>query len=190
MSSIRQKWNRRYANKSEAISSVPAAVTIGWPLLKKGLKKSSVLDLAAGDGGTALFLASKGFDVTAVDIAEEGLKRLAESAQAQQLKIRTQQLDLDDTAALRGLGVYDNIVINRFRPSPSLFACLPDLLHLQGKLMLNSFNLQQHVEKGFSERFCLTHQEYLNITSLLSVEYYRSVEREGDYMDEYLFLKR
>ncbi|SIT04945.1 class I SAM-dependent methyltransferase [Neptunomonas antarctica] len=190
MSLIREKWNRRYANKSDEISSVPAAVTIGWPLLKQGLKMSSVLDLASGDGGTALFLASKGFDVTAVDIAEEGLKRLTESAQAQQLSIRTQQLDLDDRVALSALGAFDNIVINRFRPSLPLFACLPELLRPQGRLMLNSFNLQQHREKGFSERFCLTHQEYLNISSLLSLEYYRSVAREGDYMDEYLFLKK
>lgn len=67
MSSIREKWNRRYADKSGGLSSVPVALELGWPLLRPG----SVLDLASGDGGSALFLAKHGFSVTAVDIAEE-----------------------------------------------------------------------------------------------------------------------
>ncbi|BBB29629.1 methyltransferase domain-containing protein [Neptunomonas japonica] len=185
MSSVREKWNRRYAEKTGSLASVPAAITQGWQQLKPG----SVLDLASGDGGSSLYLAQQGFAVTAVDIAEEGLKRLALSAKEHQLSIRTLQCDLDDVQGLKQLGRYDNIVINRFRPSPLLFACLPDLLTLEGKLMLNSFNLRQHQEKGFSERFCLLQGEYLEVTSNFRVEYYRSLEREGDFMDEYLFTR-
>ncbi|WP_051222212.1 methyltransferase domain-containing protein [Neptunomonas japonica] len=185
MSSVREKWNRRYAEKTGALASVPGAITEGWQQLKPG----TVLDLASGDGGSSLFLAQQGFAVTAVDIAEEGLKRLAISAKAQQLTIRTLQCDLDDVLALKQLGQYDNIVINRFRPSPALFSCLPDLLTLQGKLMLNSFNVRQHQEKGFSERFCLLPGEYLEVAANFRVEYYRSLERDGDFMDEYLFVR-
>ena len=186
MSSVREKWNRRYAAKTGALASVPAAITQGWQQLKPG----SVLDLASGDGGSSLFLAQQGFVVTAVDIAEEGLKRLALSAKEHQLSIRTQQCDLDDMQALKQLGQYDNIVINRFRPSSVLFSCLPDLLISQGKVMLNSFNVRQHQEKGFNERFCLLPGEYLEVTPSLCVEYYRSLERDGDFMDEYLFIRK
>ena len=185
MSSVRDKWNRRYADKEGGLSSVPAALELGWPLLKPG----TVLDLASGDGGSAVFLARQGFAVTAVDIAEEGLKRLDARAQAEQLSMRTFQFDLDATASLAELGQYDNIVINRFRPTAALFVCLPALLHREGRLMLNSFNLQQHKEKGFSERFCLLPQEYLTLSSELSLQYYRSEERGADFMDEYLFIK-
>lgn len=185
MSLIREKWNRRYVNKSGPLSSVPVALQLGWSLLKSG----SVLDLACGDGGSAVFLAKQGFDVTAVDIAEEGLKRLENFAQAEHLNIATQQMDLDDIDSLCRLGSYDNIVINRFRPTQTLFGCLPQLLNPQGKLMLNSFNLLQYEKKGFSERFCMTHQEYVELSSQLSIDYYRSEERDGDYMDEYLFSK-
>ena len=182
---IRDKWNRRYAEKTGPLSSVPVALQLGCSLLKRG----SVLDLACGDGGSSVFLARQGFEVTAVDIAEEGLKRLDAFAEAEQLKMVTVQLDLDDTASLDGLGFYDNIIINCFRPTPALFCYLPTLLSPQGKLMLNSFNVQQNEKKGFSERFCLTHQEYLQLSSQLEIDYYRSEEREGDYMDEYLFSK-
>ena len=185
MSLVQEKWNRRYAEKSESLSPVPEALKLGWSLLKPG----SVLDLASGDGGSSLFLASKGFDVTAVDIAEEGLKRLTKAAQDQHLTIRTVQSDLDVPASLIELGQYDNILINRFRPTPALFLSLPALLHQQGRLMLNSFNLQQHKEKGFSERFCLLPQEYVALSSELSVQYYRSEKRADDFMDEYLFIK-
>ncbi len=185
MLSVRDKWNRRYLDKSAALSSPPVALNTGWSLLKPG----SVLDLACGDGGSALFLAQQGFDVTAVDIAEEGLKRLESAAMEKQLTICTLRLDLDDTTALAVLGKYDNIVINRFRPTPALFVHLPALLRPQGKLMLNSFNLLQHEKKGFSERFCLTAQEYVHLSSELVLQYYRSEERNGDYMDEYLFIK-
>jgi cyclopropane fatty-acyl-phospholipid synthase-like methyltransferase len=185
MSSVREKWNRRYAEKTGELASVPAALTQEWQQLKPG----SVLDLASGDGGSSLFLAQQGFAVTAVDIAEEGLKRLAQSAREHQLSIRTLQCDLDDVQALKQLGQYDNIVINRFRPSPMLFSCLPDLLTLHGKVMLNSFNARQHQKKGFSERFCLLPGEYLKVAANLRVEYYRSVERGGDFMDEYLFVR-
>lgn len=185
MSSVQDKWNRRYVDKVGGLSSVPVALEIGSSLLKPG----SVLDLASGDGGSALFLAKRGFAVTAVDIAEEGLKRLDACARAEQLRIRTLQFDLDASDLLTELGQYDNIVINRFRPTAALFICLPVLLHKHGRLMLNSFNLQQHKENGFSERFCLLPQEYLALSSELSVQYYRSEERDGDFMDEYLFVK-
>ncbi|WP_372741256.1 methyltransferase domain-containing protein [Neptunomonas sp.] len=185
MTSVREKWNRRYADKSGALSSIPVALELGWSSLKPG----SVLDLASGDGGSAVFLARQGFAVTAVDIAEEGLKRLNACAQAEQLSIRTVQFDLDVTASLAALGQYDNIVINRFRPTPTLFLCLPALLTRGGRLMLNSFNLLQHKEKGFSERFCLKPEEYLGLSADLSLQYYRSEQRDGDFMDEYLFIK-
>lgn len=36
---------------------------------------SRVLDLGSGEGRNALFLAERGFDVTAVDISEAGIRR-------------------------------------------------------------------------------------------------------------------
>lgn len=49
--------------------------------------KSTILDLGCGQGRDALFLAKLGFDVTAVDISEVGVKQMLESAKGQDLYI-------------------------------------------------------------------------------------------------------
>ncbi len=71
----------------------PAAVLEkALPLLAPG----KVLDLGAGDGRQALYLAREGFDVTAVDVAPTGLSKLNQYADELGLgkKIHTEEADI------------------------------------------------------------------------------------------------
>jgi SAM-dependent methyltransferase len=68
----RLKWNEKY--QSENYPDEPAAIVKQYSQLAGGKK---VLDIAAGNGCNALFLARKGFSVDAVDISEAGLKLFA-----------------------------------------------------------------------------------------------------------------
>ena len=68
MKSERLKWNRRYRQRPH--SHRPADVVERFYGLARG---KLALDLAAGDGRNAIFLARKGFSVEAVDISEVGL---------------------------------------------------------------------------------------------------------------------
>jgi tellurite methyltransferase len=54
-----------------------------------------VLDLGCGEGGNALFLARKGFDVVAIDIKKEGVEKLKAQATLENLKIETLVEDVD-----------------------------------------------------------------------------------------------
>lgn len=54
----------------------------------------SVLDIGAGDGRNALFLASKGFEVKAVDISEVGLEKLQGFAVQQNVSVEREVVDL------------------------------------------------------------------------------------------------
>lgn len=68
----RERWNEKY--RCKRFSKKPAAV------VKKyfGLSPAGrALDIAAGNGRNALFLADQGFVVDAVDISDEGLKALS-----------------------------------------------------------------------------------------------------------------
>jgi len=64
----RLKWNQKY--QSENYSDAPAAIVKKYFKLTRGKR---VLDIAAGNGRNAVFLAQQGFAVDAVDISDTGL---------------------------------------------------------------------------------------------------------------------
>jgi len=71
--SDRQRWNRKYRQMDTAGESVAPIVAAHYPLAPPG----RALDIAAGAGQNARFLAEKGFTVTAVDISDVALAPLA-----------------------------------------------------------------------------------------------------------------
>jgi len=68
----RIKWNEKY--RSQDYPTEPAAIVEQFFRLAQG---KTALDLAAGSGRHAIFLAEQGFAVDAVDISEEGLALFA-----------------------------------------------------------------------------------------------------------------
>ena len=68
----RLKWNEKF--KTEGYPNEPATIVKQYAKLAAGKK---ALDIAAGNGRNALFLAKHGFRVDAVDIADVGLKLFA-----------------------------------------------------------------------------------------------------------------
>jgi tellurite methyltransferase len=72
MQQDRLKWNEKY--RSQNASDEPAEIVQQYFNLAAGKK---ALDIAAGNGRNALFLAGQGFVVDAVDIADRGLAQFA-----------------------------------------------------------------------------------------------------------------
>ena len=58
-------------------------------------KSGNALDLGSGVGRHSLFLAKKGFHVTAIDNSSENLAALKELARIQNLPIKTEKIDLN-----------------------------------------------------------------------------------------------
>lgn len=87
MQEDRNRWNAKHLEHSKA--GHPASVVEGYWRLAPGPK---ALDLAAGTGRNALFLARQGFLVFAVDIAERALHQLQALRQTGIVPI---QADLD-----------------------------------------------------------------------------------------------
>jgi tellurite methyltransferase len=63
-------------------------------LSKKLTAGSRILDIGCGDGRHALFLAKKGFDVTAIDLSTAGIKKLSQLAKRSGVSINTQVVDM------------------------------------------------------------------------------------------------
>ncbi len=95
MKKDRMRWDLKYQEKK--FDPTQAASTI----LKRYLRffpRGKVLDLAAGEGRNAVFLAEHGFDVEAMDISKVAMSRARKLARAKGVRIRTIAADLDTYA--------------------------------------------------------------------------------------------
>jgi SAM-dependent methyltransferase len=83
-------WDSRHRQASGDERPSSLVVELTTPL-KPGL----ALDLACGTGRNALWLAEKGWDVTAVDFSETALEILRERAAAHDLGVTTQHANIE-----------------------------------------------------------------------------------------------
>jgi tellurite methyltransferase len=118
----RDKWNERYRSGSYEGRVHPTALLAEWvPRLTTGRS----LDVACGAGRNALFLATEGYSVDAVDIAERALERGRAAAEKRGLPIRWIAADLDgDIDTVLPAASYDLIVWVRYVNA----ALMPQLL--------------------------------------------------------------
>jgi len=179
----RKLWNTRFNKRPMKKPNTPEFIEEKFDQLLPG----TVLDVASGDGAATLYLAGKGFSVTATDISDVALKRLTFFAQELNLEVATCLVDLDQPAALTQLGTFDNIVIAHFKPDTIHWPLLVSLLRPGGQLLISTFNLKHHLENNFSRRFCLEENELVKVSDKLVIKHYASANRNGSYMDDYLF---
>lgn len=108
----RERWERRYREGAYAERTHPTAFLAEWePRLPRG----RALDVACGAGRNALFLASTGRRVDALDISPTALARGRAAAASRGLEIRWIEADLDpDPDAVLPEGPYDLIVVVRY----------------------------------------------------------------------------
>jgi tellurite methyltransferase len=88
-----RRWDKKYGKKQSPLpDQKPSSI------LKKHiglLPRGRALDLAAGEGRNAVFLAEHGFGAEAVDISRIALSRARNLAKARGVKIKTVAADLD-----------------------------------------------------------------------------------------------
>ncbi|MCD6674148.1 MAG: class I SAM-dependent methyltransferase [Burkholderiaceae bacterium] len=85
-------WNARYAGDDYAYGTEPNDFLVAQAaLLPVGLP---VLCLADGEGRNGVWLASRGFDVTSIDIAQQGLDKAQALAKRAGVRLRTLRADL------------------------------------------------------------------------------------------------
>lgn len=89
----RARWDQRYAVEEYAFGVEPTA------FLKENIGKlgtGRALDIAAGEGRNAVFLAQHGFTVDAVDISPVGLRKAEALAKKLGVEIKTIEANLED----------------------------------------------------------------------------------------------
>jgi dihydroneopterin aldolase len=151
------------------------------------LRKGTILDVAAGRGRNALYLASLGFAVEAIDRDEQALLELADLAKQRQLmNVSIQAIDLEHeairTAVLdneRYNDRYDGVLVFFYLYRP-LFPALIKALKPGGVLIYETFLIDNHFHYQHPRRkeFCLEHNELIRLTQGLRVLQYEEGQHE------------
>jgi tellurite methyltransferase len=173
----RAKWDERYSKPGPWQRPAP-----GWLTELDGeLPHSGTgLDVAAGAGRMAVWLARLGLEVTAVDISPVGLALCREAARDEGVKVKTLVRDLQEAPLPEG--PFDAIACFHYR-QPDLFSTLRDRLASGGVLIMECAtrrNLERNQRP--SERWLVEPNELLSISQGLEIFYYR----EGWLGDQHL----
>jgi len=177
MKSDKNRWDARYKGMRFALGREPN------PFLKKYLRylpKGRALDVAAGEGRNATFLARHGFDVDAVDISEKGLKKARQLAKEMGVRIRTLQADLDRYPIEESR--YD-LIANFYFLRRSLIPRLKRGLRRGGRIIFETYTLEHRtlgVEGPKQAKYFLNPNELLRLFKGFRILFYREgVFKEG-----------
>ena len=166
----RLKWNEKY--QSENYPEEPAAIVKKHARLASGKK---ALDIAAGNGRNALFLADQGFGVDAVDISDAGLNLFA----AKHSNIHPICADLDDFDIPSKR--YDLIINIKFL-NRRLFPYIREGLIPGGILIFQTFLDSPNPAKNqpCCRDYLLRKNELLHAFLSLKIVYYKEAKDEKD----------
>jgi SAM-dependent methyltransferase len=173
------RWEPRWRERDEPIARPEPFLVANLGLLADG----SLLDVAAGDGRNALWLAAQSREVTAVDISPAAIGRLRQAAGMAGLGVKAHAVDLDEQGALIELGPFAGLVVIRFKPSPGQWDQLLDRLEPGGRVLLCSFRREQHERHGFPLAYCLERVELETLLGArLGLKGWWDIEQAGELL--------
>jgi cyclopropane fatty-acyl-phospholipid synthase-like methyltransferase len=104
-------WDQRYANADLAYGEAPNEFLVN--MADRLPKSGDALDIGAGEGRNALYLASRGLNVLAVDQSEVGMRKALLRARDRGLNLHARAVDLRDFEAEPGsLDVVSSIFVH------------------------------------------------------------------------------
>ena len=167
------RWNEKYTTEKylfgqEAIPFLQDHVGL--------LPKGQVLDLAIGEGRNGIFLATQGFEVTGVDISEEGLKKAQALAAKHGVTITTVVADLETYKI--PANTFD-VIICTYYLQRDLFPKIAAALKPGGMALIETYTMDhlQHRPR-FNKTYLLEPNELLTMLPGLRVLRYQEVDTE------------
>jgi tellurite methyltransferase len=96
MKKIREQYNQIYSEEKKAYNEGEPSPIVQEVLKYK--KEGTAIDLGAGQGRNAIFLAKNGFKVKAIDISPVGIVSIAQAAKEMELPIETEVADITEVS--------------------------------------------------------------------------------------------
>lgn len=139
------QWNERFRSGDHSGSGPDPFLVASsefWPVLPAPPASCKAADLASGAGRNSIYLATAGFETTAIDFAEAGLALADARARDRGLSIHTCQLDLESPSLDLGTDCFDLIAVFNFLHRP-LFASLKKALTPGGLVIYKTYTVDQ-----------------------------------------------
>lgn len=159
------RWNQKYAAGDHYVEPQGEAELVANRQYLDG--RGCALELACGKGANALYLASIGYRVVAIDGALEGLKICDSSARERHLPVFPLAADLDSVQlpSLR----FNLVSVVRYL-NRALYKTIEDSIAPGGILFFKTFN-RQHLKRhpGFNPQYVLEDNELIDAFSTLEV---------------------
>jgi SAM-dependent methyltransferase len=137
-----ETWNERYRSSERVWTAEPNEALVEFAPAPRAAP-ARALDLGCGEGADALWLASKGYQVTGVDWAGVALERAIQAADDAGADATFVEGDITDHEALSALsptGTFDLITVAYLHPEPEdrelLYSHLPGLVAGGGHLLV------------------------------------------------------
>jgi SAM-dependent methyltransferase len=167
----KERWNKKYETENYLFGRDPI------PFLKDHvdlLPKGAALDLAMGEGRNGVFLATKGFQVTGVDISEAGFKKARDLASEKGVKLTTVVADLEQYTIPPNS--YDVIICTYFLQR-DLFPKITAALKPGGVALIETYTVDHlQYRPQFNRTFLLERNELLTLLPGLRVLRYQEVD--------------
>jgi rhodanese-related sulfurtransferase len=143
------------------------------------IPRGRALDVAAGHGRDAVFLALHGFDVEAWDRAPEALAAAAALAGRHGVRITTHVVDLERRSVTLPVACYQLVTVFRFLHRP-LLRHLEQALAPGGRLVYETFRMgQERYGRPRSPRYLFQDGELARAFPSLVVERYEETNPDG-----------
>ncbi|MGH2374511.1 MAG: class I SAM-dependent methyltransferase [bacterium] len=141
MKAERARWEAKYRAHEYSHDGPPSGLLRRWI---RSLPRGRALDVAAGLGRNAIFLARAGYTVDAIDISATGLREARRRARRRGVRVRWIEADLDTYRLPRAR--YD-LVINMFFLKRGLLSALKSSVRPGGVMILET-HLQSRANDG------------------------------------------
>jgi SAM-dependent methyltransferase len=140
-------WNRRYEAIERLWSPDPNALLVEFAA---GLPPARALDVGAGEGRNALWLARRGWRVTALDFSDVALARAAKRAAEEGLELEFVEADWREHRP--AASSFELAVISFMHPEPvqraSMFRWAAEALVAGGHLFIVGVHVSDHGRRG------------------------------------------
>jgi SAM-dependent methyltransferase len=181
----KKQWEKKYSSEGYEPNRNPSALLAEW---LNDRSPGKALDFASGTGRNALYLAEKGYDVTAVEISPSAVELAEQAAREKGLIIKWIVADLDDYVIQEQ---YDLIVISFFYVNKTMTLAITNALKKGGILLYENHMLSpsSDEDEAHKHRFHLKPGELGQLFKGLNILCYEEIPADS-HGDRPSFLAR